>query len=427
MKRKGLIKNSDLTGSSIENQMFGSLANDTSYPKTNTTQTSEKAINITAMSIERKKVLFVIDTLQLGGAEQSLLENTRRFKKIKPVVCHLYKGEILKSRFDDNGIKVHSFNIQQKYGFIEAYRKLKKVIEIEKPDLMVAYLTRSEIITRLIGRSSNIPVIGTFVNDLYCKSYNQHLSWKARQLVSFFKLINKATSKICVGFVSNSQSIKDANAKHLGIQPQKIMVINRGRDSHKFKTKIFTAETTHNPIRFLNVSRLFPVKGHRFMIMGFKKFVEQHPSSSLSIVGDGPLMKELTKLIKDNNLENNVFLLGARNDVPALLAEYDCFVFPSLVEGFSGALVEAMFAGLPVLASDISQNKEAVTHMETGYLFHSESAEEIKSAMLWFQHNRDIANNMAMKAHDYAKEHFELDKIVNSFENYLHTIISKSN
>lgn len=376
---------------------------------------------------ETKKVLFVIDTLQLGGAEQSLLENTSRFKKIKPIVCHLYTGEILKPKFIERDIEVYSFNVSKKYGFIEAYKKLKHVIEIEKPNLMVAYLTRSEIVTRLIGRFNNIPVVGTFVNDLYCKSYNQHLSWKARQLVSVFKLINKATSKICVGFISNSQAIKDANANHLNIQPEKIEVINRGRDSFKFKRKSFNKDIIPNQIRFLNVSRLFTVKGHKFMIMGFKKFLKKYPNATLSIIGDGPLFQELSQLINENNLQNNVFLLGSRNDVATLLADYDCFVFPSLVEGFSGAVVEAMFSGLPILASDIPQNKEAITHLETGYLFNKESAEEVEKAMLWFQNNRVNANALAIKAYEYAKEHFELDKIVTRFENYLHSVISENN
>lgn len=376
---------------------------------------------------DSKKVLFVIDTLQFGGAEQSLLENTSRFKNITPVVCHLYTGEILQPKFVEKGIKVYSFNISKKYGFIEAYKKLKKVIQVEQPELMVAYLTRSEIVTRLIGKFYNIPVIGTFVNDLYCKSYNQHLSWKAKKAVSIFKLINKATSKICVGFVSNSESIKVANAEHLNIHPEKIKVINRGRDSFKFLRKENDIYKKSSPIRFVNVSRLFPVKGHRFMILGFKNFLDIHPDASLSIVGDGPLRNELAKLISDNQLEEKVFLLGSRNDVPALLSQYDCFVFPSLVEGFSGAVVEAMFAGLPILASDIDQNKEAVSHLKTGYLFGKESADEVQNAMLWYKENTETAERMAINAYEYAKENFELDKIVNKFEGYLHEMIEKRN
>ena len=381
----------------------------------------------TMNTLGKKKVLFVIDTLQLGGAEQSLLENTSRFTNVHPVVCHLYTGAILEPKFTERGIKVYSLNISRKYGFLEAYRRLKKIIDTEQPDLMVAYLTRSEIVTRLLGKFNHIPVLGTFVNDLYCKSYNQHLSWKAKNVVSLFKYINRATSKICVGFVSNSQAIKEANAKHLNIRPEKIEVINRGRDSYKFRRKNPDTYGKEGSIRFLNVSRLFPVKGHRFMILGFKQFLAKYPDATLSIVGDGPLRNELTALIKDHNLENKVILLGSRNDVPALLAEYDCFVFPSLVEGFSGAIVEAMFAGLPILASDIDQNKEAISHLQTGYLFEKESVDEAAKAMIWFRENRELANKLAINGYEYARENFELDKIVDRFETYLQTVIPAKN
>ena len=140
---------------------------------------------------KNRKVLFVIDTLEMGGAEQSLLSNTTRFKNIKPVVCHLYKGELLKPRFIDKGITVYSVGIQKKYGLRQAYKQLKKIVKAEQPDIMVAYLTRSEIVTRLVGRSNHIPVIGTFVSDLYSKNYNSALSYKSKLVVSFFKQLNK--------------------------------------------------------------------------------------------------------------------------------------------------------------------------------------------------------------------------------------------
>src|SRR3954467_15737703 len=70
------------------------------------------------------KVLFVIDTLQTGGAEQSLLANVIRFKNMQPVVCHLYAGDQLKQQFIDHGINVHSVSLKKKYGFPQAYKKL---------------------------------------------------------------------------------------------------------------------------------------------------------------------------------------------------------------------------------------------------------------------------------------------------------------
>ncbi|MHA4842618.1 glycosyltransferase [Flavitalea antarctica] len=367
-----------------------------------------------------KKILFVIDTLQLGGAEQSLLANSSRFVKTESVICHLYPGEALKPRFQECGLKVYSLNIRQKYGFIQAYQRLKKIVSEEKPDLIIAYLTRSEIVARLVARSSRVPVIGTFVNDLYTASYNQHLSWKARKLVNVFKAINRYTSKYCVGFVANSKAIKDANAVHLAIKPDKIEVINRGRDSFKIKRRPAGNIPLNRTINFVNVSRLFTVKGHRQLIQGFGKFLSQHPDATLTIVGDGPLKEELTRLISTEKLEKKVMLLGARKDVPEILADYDCFVFPSIMEGFSGALVEALFAELPILTTNIPQNQEIVTHLQTGYEFGTESADEIFKAMTWYKNNLQTAHELAANGYIYAKTNFELSDIVKQFEDYLH-------
>ena len=382
----------------------------------------------TATINKTKKVLFIIDTLQFGGAEQSLLANASRFKHIEPIVCHIYTGETLKPKFLERGIKVYSLNITKLYGFRSAYKKLEEVVKAEKPHLMVAYLTRSEIVSRLVAKYNKVPIVGTFVQDLYAKSYNSHLSWLAKQKVWLFKQINKLTSSVCVGFVANSQIIKETNSRQLSIPQSKIRVINRGRDSSLIACRNFSKKKESVTLRFVNVSRLYHVKGQTDLILAFKRFVDQFPFCELHIVGEGPMREKLEQLIRENDLEERVTLLGARNDVPTLLATYDCFVFPTHVEGFSGALVEAMFAGLPILASDIQQNKEAVTHMETGYLFKKGSIDEIEKAFCWFKDNVSFASTtMAQKAYMTAKQNFELKNIAEEFESYLLNIITPQN
>jgi glycosyltransferase involved in cell wall biosynthesis len=367
----------------------------------------------------KKKVLFVIDTLKFGGAEQSLLVNAMYFKNIIPVVCHIYEGDTLKQKFIEKGIKVYSLNLKKRYGFVAAGKLLSNVIKSEQPDLMVAYLTRSEIVTRIVGRFYHIPVVGTFISDLYSKTYNQHLSWKARKVVYLFKLINKLTSRFCVGFVANSQSIKLSSIKQLSVPHNKVEVICRGRESFKFRTRRFEPNRSGGLISFLNVGRLFPIKGQKELIMGFKDFLNIYPDATLSIIGDGPMKEELQQIINTHELNHKVFLLGARNDIPDIIADFDCFVFPSFSEGFSGAIVEAMFAGLPILASDIPQNREAITHLQNGYLFRKESVKEITKAMEWFKENMQTAERFARSAYDFAKENFELENTVIKFENYL--------
>lgn len=372
------------------------------------------------------KVLFVIDTLQTGGAEQSLFANVIRFKNIQPVVCHLYAGDLLKQRFTDHGIPVYSVGLKRKYGFVQAYQQLKAIVQKEQPDIIVAYLTRSELVARLVGRSTQIPVIGTFVSELYSDTYNTTLSVKAKMAVSFFKWANKTTARFCKGFVANSEVVKQTNARALGIDLNKVEVINRGRDSKEFRFQV-PQTLSGKPPRFLNVGRLVPIKGQRDLILAFKEFLPACPHAVLHIAGEGPARESLSALINELGLQSSVFLLGSRSDIPLLINEYDCFVFPSHSEGFSGAIVEAMFAGLPVLASDIPVNQEVIAHLETGYFFETGSVQSITQALLWYKDNIAVANTLAANANEHARRNFELEKIAEKLENYLLNMIIVKN
>ena len=372
-----------------------------------------------------KKVLFVIDTLQPGGAEQSLLDTVTRFKKLQPVVCHVYAGDLLKQQFMDKGVRVHSIGLQQKYGFFTACKKLKALIKTEQPDLVVACLTRSELVSRIVAHSCHIPVVGTLVSDLYGKAYNQSLPRKAKIGVALFRLLNKVTAGFCKGFIANSEAIKRLNAIQLGLAPDKIEVINRGRDSQRFTFRLHSS-FPGKPVRFLNIGRLVSVKGQRDLIMAFQTFLQACPGALLHIAGDGPERVSLASLIAGLQLTENIVLLGNRNDLATLIGEYDCFVFPSRSEGFSGALVEAMLSGLPVLAGNIPANKEMIRHLQTGYLFETASITAIAEAMLWFAGNRQAASEMAIKAYEYALQHFELEVVTGKLENYLYKLTTGS-
>jgi glycosyltransferase involved in cell wall biosynthesis len=244
--------------------------------------------------------------------------------------------------------------------------------------------------------------------------------------VAFFRWANKRTARYCKGFVANSEVVKQSNGKALGIDLNKIEVINRGRDSKLFRYQV-PQTFPGKPLRFLNVGRLVPVKGQRDMILAFNEFLPAFPNAVLHIAGDGPEKGPLTALINELGLQNNVSLLGSRSDVPKLINEYDCFVFPSHSEGFSGAIVEAMFAGLPVLASDIPVNKEVITHLETGYFFEKGSVQSIKNALLWVAENTAVAQSLAAKANEQARQHFELSTIADKLEHYLLNMIIAKN
>ena len=259
------------------------------------------------------KVLYVIDTLETGGAEQSLLEITSRLTKTDPVVCHLYQGSALKSRFEAAGIKVISLNLTGPYQFIQAFKKLKAVCVSEKPDLIVSALYRSEISSRLVARALTIAQIGSLVSDSYSENKKSTFRAVGRIKFKFFYWINRLTASLTVAYISNSESIKRSNSKALHIHLDRIHTIYRGRP---VKTVVRT-NLTRTQLKFLNVGRLIQGKGQRELIQAFSDFRKIHPQATLTIAGEGPFRKELEQEIAFHNLQNHVSLPGNVEDVSA--------------------------------------------------------------------------------------------------------------
>ena len=116
------------------------------------------------------------------------------------------------------------------------------------------------------------------------------------------------------------------------------------------------------------VGNLYPVKGHVYAIDALARLAERHPSAHLAISGRGELEGALLDRARQHGLADRVHLLGLRSDVPAVLAAADLFVLPSLSEGLPLALLEAMFAACPIVATDVGQVRSALANGAAGIL-----------------------------------------------------------
>lgn len=372
------------------------------------------------------KIFFTIDSLQTGGAERSTLEITKRLTAdITPVVVTFYKNNELEAEFVSAGVRVEKFRLNGKYDFRTGIKLFTALCQQEQPDLIVATLFRSEYISRMVGRKLNIPVIGTFVNDTYSKYAISALSFSMKVKTAFFWLLNKWSSRFCYRFLANSESIKANNAKTLFISTDRIDVIPRGRDVSKysFKEERFTGENTV----FLNVGRLIPRKGQREMIVAFAKFAKEFPNAELWIAGEGQFRHELSSLIEELEVADKVKLLGNVSNVPELLRQADVFVFPSWYEGFSGAIVEAMLAGVPIIASDISMNREAVEHQYSAVLFKVQSSSSIYEAMKFSIEEKQLMLQFARNAREKALAEYNIETVSQKHAAYYTAIVHRLN
>jgi glycosyltransferase involved in cell wall biosynthesis len=372
------------------------------------------------------KIIYTIDTLNYGGAERSTIDIvTRLGKEFEPVVVTFYKNNPLQPLLEEQGIKVINIDLEGKYDFIKGIKAFKAICKEETPHVVVATLFRSEIISRIVCKQLGIINIGTFVCDTYAPIVFETMPSSTVLKINLLKYVNRYTAKFCTRFISNAHSIKTSNAKVLNVKNKNVDVIYRGRDVSKF---IVAPRTFSKPFRFVNVGRLRHQKNQALMINAFADLLKYHPDATLDIAGNGPLKESLTELIQSLGIENKVRLLGNVDDIPKLLGEYHAFVFASNFEGFSGALVEAMLAGIPIIASDIPMNLEAVEHMVTGYIFPVKNKRALTEAMLFsIDHYKEMLL-MANKARETAEKTYDLDRIVKQHENvYRHCLKNNLN
>lgn len=368
------------------------------------------------------KVLFTIDTLQQGGAEQSIANIIKHFsEEVEVTVLYFYTKSDLLPIYQKLNCKIISLGLTGKYEWRKAISEMKKVLHDVQPDIVVSSLYRSNIISRIACRSCGVKLAGTFVDDSY--SRERRATFKGIGLLKYQLtwLLDRLTAFIPVVWISNSRYIGESNAKKLGIATSKINVVYRGRDSSVFKEWV-APET--EAFRFVCIGRLYEKKGYPELLQAFIKLHATYPNVQLEILGEGDYRAEMEKTIRDAKLQNSVKLLGNVPNAWQRIYESHCFVFPSRFEGFSGALVEAMMTGIPIIASDIPMNTEAVSNGETALVHRLKDVNDLYEKMLQMIENYETMKTMGVRARKTAFERFDIKVIAYQYENLLKTTVN---
>lgn len=368
------------------------------------------------------KVLCLVDTLEVGGAERSLYELCRRFRATEPVICHLYRGGALRGLYEEAGIRVVGLNLPGRYSPLEAMRKTLALVRQERPDVLHGTLVRAGLVARAVSRRTGVPALDSLVNDSYSP-----LRWQSLGLVGRAKLagvwaVDRVTAPWAAHFVANSETLKKHASSQLGLDPNRVTVIYRGRDTRSFQS---ASSTAISGIRrqlgvpdgaplLLNVARLIQRKGHAELIAAFAAIVDEEPSSRLALAGSGPERAALESLVAKRHLSERVLFLGDRHDVADLLKACDLFLFPSHYEGLPGALIEAMLAAAPVIASDTPVHRECLGG--TGITTPIGQPVEIAKAALRLLRSPEARQRLGLEARERALELFSIEAAASKYE-----------
>jgi len=177
------------------------------------------------------------------------------------------------------------------------------------------------------------------------------------------------------------------------------------------------------------VGRLDPIKNQRGLLLAFRTILERHPDwrgrVHLIIAGDGPLRGELAALVRELSLEDSAWLAGARADVPELMRAMDVFVLPSINEGISNTILEAMATGRPVVAGRVGGNPELVVDGLTGALYDSDDPSGLEAALETYVQQAELRRSHGEAARQRVVEQFSLEAMVARYGEFYDDVLGR--
>jgi sugar transferase (PEP-CTERM/EpsH1 system associated) len=227
-------------------------------------------------------------------------------------------------------------------------------------------------------------------------------------------------------YIALSRHLEDYLERQVGIPSDRIAQIYNGVDTECFFPSrggrpVIAGCPFGEPGQWLvgTVGRMEAVKDPLNLVHAFVRALELQPAAAkflrLVMVGEGALRQEVNTLLDRAGARECVWLAGERADVPDILRGLDCFVLPSLAEGVSNTILEAMATGLPVIATRVGGNSELVESGMTGTLVERANSEALAHAILAYFNDRATARRHAKAALRVTESRFSLTKMVSDY------------
>lgn len=238
-----------------------------------------------------------------------------------------------------------------------------------------------------------------------------------------YRLLRRLSRFVASRYITVSTHLRDWLIGTIGVTAAKVSYICNGVDTRKFAAPVRQSSADSGmpfggdgSFVIGTVGRVVQVKDQLCLARAFVKLLECLPDARdrlrLVIVGDGPLLAELRDFLDGHGVLNLCWLPGRREDVAAILPEFDVFVLPSLNEGISNTILESMASGLPVIATDVGGNPELVADGETGILVPPSDPGELANALRRYVEDPSLAATHGVRARERAEREFSVDRMI---------------
>jgi glycosyltransferase involved in cell wall biosynthesis len=362
------------------------------------------------------RIAFVISSLQVGGAEKVLTklanhyaENNHHvslvtFQKKSTPSFYLLNKNIEVYALDCLLEGAPSF-LKRFYALFQRVSLLRKTFKKLSPELIISFVDITNITTLCAAYGLKIPVI---VSERTHPAYHQ--------LSKFYQKARLLTYRWAFRIVVQTASVAEYFPDFL---KSKIEII-----PNPVEVPLSQIPSLNRTKRIVTLGRLRSYKGFDTLIKAFSEVQKEYKDWQLYIYGEGEERQNLEMLVSSLKLEKKTFLPGETKDVWKVLNSASLFVLPSHFEGFPNALCEAMVAGLPVIASDCSGNRDIIISNKNGKLFPIGDYQALTQAMKELIQDESLRKKLAQEAKNLSKQVDE-KKVFSKWRNLTHLIEKK--
>ncbi|MCP5325873.1 MAG: glycosyltransferase family 4 protein [Oceanospirillaceae bacterium] len=313
-------------------------------------------------------------------------------------------------------IRLHSRPIGKLYGLrgFLLFSELFFKIIFNRIDIVVSYHEKADVYNYLLKC--------IFRRRIVSISSRRDMGFK---LTGRLKTIIQRITPSFDALTCPSESIRDLVINEYNADPQRVFVIKNGVELEKYSSitpheitalKQQLQIPTHGQVLAI-IGCLKPVKGHKFLLEGFRQFLNSSDADwTLIMLGEGELQAELQAQAEAAGIANRVIFPGYQYNVHQWLQVTDVVISASLSEGLSNALIEACAAGCPVIATRVGGNPEIVIDGYNGLLVSPENPQDICAALLTL--NQDTIIRMGQKAREMANHEYSNTAMVNNLESF---------
>jgi len=363
-------------------------------------------------------VVHVIHQLAIGGLENGLVNLINRLPRDRfrhAVVC-IEDFSDFRNRIHDPNVAVYSLH-RSEIGTMQLRWRLFWLLRGLRPDLVHSRnLSGLDVLlpARLIGITTLHSEHGFDVDNLDGKA-------------KIPALLRRLHKPFVNHYVTVSQQLRAFYIQEFGVAPSKVTHICNGVDTVRFVPPPSRRDDLM-PAAFLGenafvigtVGRVQPIKDQATLLHATAALVRRCPGWRLRlrlvVVGDGPLLGKLKNMAISLGIEELVWFTGARNDIADLLQAMDLFVLPSLNEGISNTLLEAMSTGLPVLATAVGGNVELLEAGVTGDTFDPGDIHKLAEVMARYVASPALCSEHGAAARQRVVRHFSLQTMVAAYQ-----------